>query len=61
MYKNKNLIYVNGKPYHEQDLQDMIDYYRENYKPDIRLPSNWHTDVSGQVFKNYYVFIFLSR
>lgn len=53
MYRNKNLIYVNGKPYREQDLQDMIDYYRENYKPDIRLPSNWNDDVSGQVFKNY--------
>jgi hypothetical protein len=53
MYKNKNLIYVNGKPYREQDLQDMIDYYRENYKPDITLPSHWNEDVSGQVFKNY--------
>ena len=53
MYKNRNLIYVNGKPYREQDLQDMIDYYRENYKPDIQLPSNWNADVSGQVFKNY--------
>jgi hypothetical protein len=53
MYKNKNLIYVNGKPYREQDLQDMIDYYRQTYKHDIHLPANWHEDVSGQIFKNY--------
>lgn len=53
MYTNKNLIYVSGKPYREQDLQDMIDYYRQNYKPDIKLPANWNEDVSGQIFKNY--------
>lgn len=31
----------------------MIDYYRQNYKPNITLPSNWNEDVSSQIFKNY--------
>jgi hypothetical protein len=52
-YKDKNLIYINGKAYKPNDLQDMINFYKTNYKPDIELPTQWNEDVSGQIFKNY--------
>src|SRR5687767_13469904 len=52
-YRNKNLIYVDGKPYRESDLRDMIAYYQQTYKPDIILPQEWHDDVNSQIFKNY--------
>lgn len=53
MYKNKDLIYVNGKGYKEQDLMDMIQFYQENYKTNLVLPKEWNEDVSGQIFKYY--------
>jgi hypothetical protein len=61
MYKNKNLIYVNGKGYREQDLMDMIQFYQDNYNPNIVLPSRWNADVSAQVFKNYPFYSTISK
>lgn len=52
-YRAKDLVYIDGKAYRKEDLKDMIQYYQQHYKPDIQLPSTWHTDVSGQVFKHY--------
>lgn len=52
-YKNKDLIYVDGKAYTEKNLRDMIEYYHQNYKPNIAFPSEWHDDVNSQIFKNY--------
>ena len=53
MYKNKDLIYVNGKGYKEQDLMDMIQFYQENYIQNLVFPKEWNEDVSGQIFKYY--------
>lgn len=52
-YRNKNLVYVDNKGYTEKDLREMIQFYQQNYKPDITLPQGWNSDVSGQIFKNY--------
>jgi hypothetical protein len=52
-YKNPNLIHVGSKSYREQDLLDMIEYYHQNYKPNIILPHAWNEDASSQIFKHY--------
>jgi hypothetical protein len=52
-YRNKNLIYVGGQGYHEQDLLDMIDYYQQTYQPNVTLPTHWNEDLSSQIFKHY--------
>ena len=52
-YRNKNLIYVDGKGYKEQDLIDMIAFYQQNYKPDLVFPAGWNEDVNEHIFKNY--------
>lgn len=53
LYKDDKLVYVNHKGYREKDLQDMIDYYQQNYRPTVVLPQGWNNDVSSQIFKNY--------
>lgn len=60
-YQDKNLIYVGGKGYKEQDLIDMITYYHENYKPNIVFPQGWHEDVNEQIFKHYPFYSTISK
>lgn len=60
-YKNKNLIYVGGKGYKEQDLMDMITYYHDNYKPNLVFPGGWNEDVNEQIFKNYPFYSTISK
>ena len=60
-YQDKNLIYVDGKGYKEKDLRDMIEYYQQNYKPEIILPLQWHDDVSSQILKHYSFYPHISK
>jgi hypothetical protein len=58
---NPNLIYVKGKGYKEDDLQDMIEYYHNNFKYDLHLPVGWNLDATSQILKYYPFYTRISK
>ena len=53
-FRNPNLIYIDGKPYKESDLKDMIQYYHQNYQPTLPITYNqFPSDATAEILKNY--------